>query len=280
MKKLVRAAVAAAVLSVGAASPAFADLVLPSTGASGAALTLFDSQGQRSLIVSLNVGYNDLLPSIMNQETGYSIANAVSASDQGELAAFIGGGGNLTWWVTAADSAGGAFSGKNVMTTGVGGLSVAATNSGISQAAGVVENFFGRVNSVCGTDDTCFADFEAETAPDPDDFAAYAGNAWGPRLNNNLSAALGNGTAIGVAQGFYLYSTSSNTGAQPATRTAYANALGFGTWNLNSAGVLSYTLNGASAAVPLPAAVWLLGSGLLGMAAVRRRRQAGEVVAA
>jgi hypothetical protein len=268
------------VLSVGAASPAFADLVLPSTGASGAALTLFDSQNQRSLIVSLNVGYNDLLPSVMNQEAGYSIANAVNAADQGEIAAFIGGGGNLTWWVTAADSLGGAFSGKGVMTTGVGGLSVAATNSGINQAALATENFFARVNSVCGADDTCFADAEAETAPDPDDFAAYGGNLWNARLNNNLAATLGNGTDIGVAQGFYLYSTSSNTGAQPATRTAYANALGFGTWNLSGAGVLSYTLNGASAAVPLPAAVWLLGSSLLGMVAVRRRRETGAAVAA
>ena len=49
MKKLVRAAVAAAVLSAGAVSPAFAALVNGAAGDSDASLTVFDSLNQRVL---------------------------------------------------------------------------------------------------------------------------------------------------------------------------------------------------------------------------------------
>jgi hypothetical protein len=48
---------------------------------------------------------------------------------------------------------------------------------------------------------------------------------------------------------------------------------------LSTSGDLTYTIAGVSA-VPLPAAVWLLGSGLLGLAGIGRRKKAAAAVAA
>lgn len=80
------------------------------------------------------------------------------------------------------------------------------------------------------------------------------------------------GGAVGSSLGFYNITT---TTAHKDTITQYANATGPGFWFLSTSGDLSYDvpLAGGTSPVPLPAAVWLLGSGLLGMAGIARRRR-------
>lgn len=96
--------------------------------------------------------------------------------------------------------------------------------------------------------------------------------------NNQLNFLSGvvSGTAVGQAASFYnILSNSSGTavkgGVQPASTvtTAYS-----GFWFLSSTGDLTYNVAAAGAPVPLPAGLWLLGSGLLGMFGVGRRRKA------
>jgi hypothetical protein len=73
-----------------------------------------------------------------------------------------------------------------------------------------------------------------------------------------------NGAALGTAQSLYLLATTgtAGTGAANVYKSQY-------TLTLNSAGVLSYN----APAVPVPAAVWLLGSGLMGLVGIGRRRR-------
>jgi hypothetical protein len=67
------------------------------------------------------------------------------------------------------------------------------------------------------------------------------------------------------------------TGNGSGVGAVTAFSLGTAVFSLTN-DTLTFTGNGGTTPVPLPAAVWLLGSGLLGLAGVGRRR-AAKVVA-
>ena len=79
------------------------------------------------------------------------------------------------------------------------------------------------------------------------------------------------GGAVGSALDFYLATPVIH---KNAVVTPFANSQGNGFWFLSSGGDLTWNVLAAPSAVPLPAAIWLLASGLAGLGAIGRRRLA------
>lgn len=87
-----------------------------------------------------------------------------------------------------------------------------------------------------------------------------------------------------IAQNFWFLTTSSTATAAQATKVPFGvdvnndGTLGtgeFGEWSVNiTAGTLTYT---NPTVVPVPAAVWLLGSGLIGLVGIARRKKVAAV---
>jgi hypothetical protein len=89
--------------------------------------------------------------------------------------------------------------------------------------------------------------------------------------DNSYLASLGDSVDL-----FYVVrSTQTSSTTSAATNTQFGNATGFAKVSLAANGDFAYTLAGAPvSAVPVPAAAWLFGSGLLSFGAFVRRRTA------
>lgn len=74
---------------------------------------------------------------------------------------------------------------------------------------------------------------------------------------------------------YFSRSTPFGSSSMPADSFQYANQAGYATVTLESDGDFVYQLAGVPSPVPIPAAAWLLGSGLLAVAGLTRRRRAG-----
>lgn len=212
----------------------------------------------------------------VNTYTGSSSFNLAVGSDS-SLVSFINAantaGQTLQWGITAGSSFG-TGAGSNIMiATGTGG---AAGSDSYSIAKASLANAIGNAgltgdvnNLVLQTTDG--SGFNATTNGIIGTPASKSGT------NITYYGYYPDQTGLSVGQSATLYAITNQTGS------SYPNGVSFslGTASLTGSGAnldLSFTKNGGST-VPLPPAVWLLGSGLLGLAGVARRRDLKPQVA-
>jgi hypothetical protein len=178
---------------------------------------------------------------------------------------------NIDWFVSALDgrlTAGTTQSTPDelrILTTSQSlPLSNVATVQAVTQSAIQWDDVVFANNTGIG----CNAgEFASCSTNDPTSFA------YGAYLDTTQWQGLG-ATVHGLdTPAFFQYVTgkAGTAGLTKAARTLYDNSAGPAVWTLSADGTATYTLAPAGV-VPVPAAVWLFGSGLLGLVGVARRK--------
>jgi len=165
---------------------------------------------------------------------------------------------DVRWFVSAVDNTGTSTTNRKRLITSSANVSQTASNGQVdnyvsSGSAGGLSTLFGDGTlSVTGT-------------PAPSPFAT------------NFGLGVEGLASLGDSVGLFYFARNGSTTSTSSTATQYGNATGFATVSLAANGDFAYILAGPSAppsAVPVPAAAWLLGTGLLSFGAFVRRRTA------
>lgn len=276
--QLIRAAVAAGVLSVASVAanatvptvPALPGSFLatqtPANGNGMLMVQAYDPLTGHSLTEWTGLNYNDFQPGNTNATPSGGLKLDFGTVGGSLWSSTFGSDTNaIDFVVTAAN---GQTSGSmSWLTTFVGTPPATVRNSAVTAAAqGQNTGINIAATGVCtGTN---------ASGLNPCQTLATSDNGWTVVTSIGASASLPvgtNGTAGGTGVGFWQFTQSSTSGLGTSTQTQFKNATGNATWTLSAAGDLVYNVPGGSS-VPLPAAAWLLGSGLLGLVGIGRRR--------
>lgn len=167
---------------------------------------------------------------------------------------------DVKWFLNATDSVtnSGALTQRRFLTSSINGAETATNGQvdnfvGTGSAGGLATQFGTGGLSVTGTG---------------------APSGWG----SNFGLGADGLASIGDSANLFYFVRAAYTGgsANAATTTKFGNSANFATVTLAANGDFTYQLAAAEApaAVPVPAAVWLLGSGLMALGGAARRRKA------
>lgn len=246
--KLKALVAAVALVAAGAANAA---ITPDQTGGSSLVFEAWDDVSGQGYVKNLGKTFNQFLTT--NSAT---FTNAISASDLATLLGSDTSGASLNWHIFSVKTNPDLTSADGVLTTIAPGGAPSAILDNFSIGTleiATASHIFNDILAVVGTADSAII---SSSSP------AYGG-LFGTDNSGNLfgqSAIAGFGT-----MDFYQLDNNQDTGTllqvvQPLTFT------------LSAIGDITY--GGAPAAVPLPAAAWLFGSGVLGLVGIARRRLA------
>ena len=287
MKNVVRFAVAGALLAGYATAQAQS---LPSTNTSDLWLFVSDQTAGTTFAEDTGVSVASILPSgsLAAGNSNTVLSTSISANFS------VGPTGALSSYINAANAAG------HTLEWGVEGANFPGTTSakGTGKPGGIIglTDNLGTASALSNTSLLNLSNLQTWTGGFENDLqffvvpgsgaqAGYAtggqtykfslgstaGNVWGATTGNNAGSTdlYGQGVnqaGIGLGQAATLYGLTgnSNSGGQDQSYVLGTNLI------LSSTGTLSVS----PSTVPLPAAVWLFGSGLLGLFGLGRRRAA------
>lgn len=261
---------AAVVLAM--AGTANASIVTPATGNSALIFTAWDTTLPAvGFVRDLGVTFNNYAPTSGVLASGFT---QTFAADPEFALTFAGSNmANIVWNVAAADgkqAAGTDAAGRMLLTTGLlnGAAQDTQLSGGVSTA---LTNFITTMNFVnadgtgCATNTSC------------DSFRVGDPLLWVDSFAGGL--AISNTAAVGDSLGFYSIVPVS-TNRTSVNIIGYENTDGFATWTFGADGSLVYQSAAAAAVVPVPAAIWLMGSALIGLLGVARRQNSETNVVA
>lgn len=264
IKHAVRAAIVAGAMVAASAAQA---LDLPASGNGSLVLFVTNTTTNQVYARDLGLHVDDLITqgtaAGQNGDPSFGAVNTINLSlgtvgPDATLTSFLGTGttSEFTWNVIGGDSLGSnAFATARRFAFTSPSVNVTPPSNTILGTLGTAEgNLFNQLNS---------------TLAGGNSIVAGAGNTAGAIDISLVNGHFGQSPqstvgALDSSLNFYLFSSVTGGNASPA-RLFVFNDL-----QLSAAGVLSAV---ASTEVPLPAAVWLFGSGLLGMAGIGRRRK-------
>jgi hypothetical protein len=252
MTTILRSAI---VLGVLGSVSAQAAMTLPSVS-SGSSLfvTVFDTTNQESFTTDLGLLYNNFVNNSVTNVNTIQPGAYTPLSYNLDMSIFANNNpADLRFNVYAGDSLGGNGS-KGFVMTAVATPSV--TNGQITGVNNASAALILTFNQNCPSGNGCAGSYGNEAL-------------WGSTINGQFPA----GSAAGFDQALAFYQVAgANTPSSTAqtTVTQFADTNGSWNWLLASNGTLTFS-GSEPAPVPLPAAVWLLLSGLAGVGALGRR---------
>jgi hypothetical protein len=271
MKYMTKTALAVAALVLGAQAQAQITNLPTATGGSDLVLFVVDTASGQYFAQDLGIQISSLLnpSSVTSVETSngsFTTPTSLGGVDS-TLATFLSNNAStlssIEWTILASTSNPNTYTkgAQEALFTSVQTTLGYPTNSKVFTEANIntfgtnATQFFQNVNTnYAGSNTNSSYGWGVGPSGDP---AVNAPESW-------VSATFANGAALGAAQTMYLWITNGNT-AGGRSNPYVGNAV------INIADNTSGTITIGTTTVPLPAAVWLLGSGLLGLLGVGRR---------
>jgi hypothetical protein len=259
MKNLVKLGVAGA-LALGGSMAAHATITVPtSSGTTGDVILWADVFNSSGSLVEAFVG--DTGVSVDSIGAGNKPSSTYDPSTLSSLLALATGTNTIMWVLEGGGGHSGASGGSPYLVSAAPSLTAIGQQDGqtlTNWGTGISGSIANSVNPLVGTGTSALSTSDA--AIGGTDFNPItvgvedAHNWWGS--TGNITT-----TGLGTQANFYLATASGQAVGDAATLT-----------NLFFATLTSSGLTYTSSVVPIPAALWLLGSGLLGLAGVARRK--------